>query len=353
MTNTFLAANTANGFFSLFDEMTKRTDHKIFLIKGGPGTGKSSLMKKAARAASDKGMAVEQIHCSSDPDSLDGVWIKDIKLILLDATPPHSVDPRYPGVVEHILPLGEYWNRDKLKAHRKEIVDLSGRISGTFEHIYRLLQGAGQMQKMSQSIVEAAFQKEKAVASLIKFFRRQAILPLQKTGRSERRFISALSCKGDILYEDIFQDCAQALMIEENYECSHLILNLADRILSEMGYDRIRLLSSLQPDHIEHLVVPECSLAIVTKNNRLCPQSELPVVKKLSLKGFLDNDIISAGKNKLAFGKKMCKTLYDEVSALLASEKALHDELEQFYIEAMNFDALNDMTDKFILENIG
>ena len=99
MINTFLAANTAEGFYSLFDEMTERTDHDVYLIKGGPGTGKSSMMKKVVTAATAKGMETEAFRCSSDPDSLDGVWIKDNKLILLDATPPHSKDPRYPGTV--------------------------------------------------------------------------------------------------------------------------------------------------------------------------------------------------------------------------------------------------------------
>ena len=205
---------------------------------------------------------------------------------------------------------------------------------------------------MSQCIIGAAFQKEKATAALQKFFRRQAILPLQKKSRTERRFISALSCKGNILYEDIFKDCSQVLIIEESYECSHLILEIADGMLSAMGYDRIRLLSPLHPSQIDHLILPECSLAIVTKNHRLCPQSELPVIKTLSLKSFLKGDKISANKNKLAFGKKMCKSLYDEVSELLTSEKALHDELEQYYMDAMDFEALNEQTEAWIRKNI-
>ncbi len=349
MTNTFLAANSAGGFYSLFSEMTGRTDHEIFLIKGGPGTGKSSLMKKVAAAASAKGMQVEQMHCSSDPESLDGVWVKDKKLILLDATAPHCEDPRYPGAVEQILPLGEYWDREKLKAHRSEIMALSRSISGIFASIYRMLGAVGEVQGMSERIISAAFLKDKAAAALAKFFRQQAILPLQKSGRVERRFISAIGCKGDLLYEDILQDCKQVLVIEESYECSYLITELADKMLGEMGYDRLRLLSPLHPERIDHLLLPECSLAIVTQNHRLRWQSELPVVKTLPLKTFLHRDI-STHKNKLAFGKKLCKALYDEVAEHLASEKALHDELEKYYIDAMDFDALNTKTEQFIIK---
>jgi len=72
------------------------------------------------------------------------------------------------------------------------------------------------------------------------------------------------------------------------------------------------------------------------------------VIKVLPLKKFLDSEIVNANKNKLAFVKKMCKALFDEVSDLLTSEKALHDELEQYYIDAMDFDRLNKQAEQLI-----
>ena len=352
MTNTFLAANSSIGFYSLFDEMTRRTDHSIYLIKGGPGSGKSSLMKKVALAAAEKGMEVEQMHCSSDPESLDGVWIKDKKVIFLDATAPHCADPRFPGAVEEIVPLGEYWDAKVLKEHTAEIISLSQSISGIFKSIYRLLGAAGQVQGISDKIVSSAFEQEKALGALTKFFRRQAILPLGKKGQTDKRFISAISQNGVVLYEDIVKDCKQVLLIEDPYECSFLITDMANKMLVDMGYDRTCALSPLHPERIDHLIVPECSLAIITQNHRLRWQSQFPVVKTLQLKTFLNPDIISQNKNKLAFSKKLCKSIYDEVADYLASEKALHDRLESFYIDAMDFEALNKKSEQFIAEII-
>ena len=49
----FMAANSGKGFFSLFDEIYyPREGWKLFIIKGGPGTGKSSVMKQIAQTAS-------------------------------------------------------------------------------------------------------------------------------------------------------------------------------------------------------------------------------------------------------------------------------------------------------------
>ena len=46
---------------------------QMYLIKSGPGCGKSTLMKRLARKAEQQGQPIERVHCASDPDSLDGV----------------------------------------------------------------------------------------------------------------------------------------------------------------------------------------------------------------------------------------------------------------------------------------
>ena len=53
----FLGANTPFGFISYFDKPDKFDKHKQdwyrFLIKGGPGTGKSMLMKSIVNKLKD------------------------------------------------------------------------------------------------------------------------------------------------------------------------------------------------------------------------------------------------------------------------------------------------------------
>ena len=52
----FAAANTGRGFVSYFDEIFFCDDIKQrYVIKGGPGTGKSSIMRRVAkRGESDR-----------------------------------------------------------------------------------------------------------------------------------------------------------------------------------------------------------------------------------------------------------------------------------------------------------
>lgn len=87
----FLGANTPQGFVSRFDQLADPLDGwREFVIKGGPGTGKSSMMKRIAAEAGARCEHVELIHCSSDVDSLDGVILHDIKTSIADGTAPHA-----------------------------------------------------------------------------------------------------------------------------------------------------------------------------------------------------------------------------------------------------------------------
>ena len=77
----FLGGNTYMGFHSFYNFIiNKETANRVLCLKGGPGTGKSHLMKRVAANFLDKGYSVEYHHCSSDSNSLDGVVVPELKI---------------------------------------------------------------------------------------------------------------------------------------------------------------------------------------------------------------------------------------------------------------------------------
>lgn len=87
----FLGANAPSGFYSLYDELLPpERAQRIFLLKGGAGCGKSTLMGKVADALAGTGEDVEYIRCSGDPDSLDAVLFPHLGVAIVDATAPHG-----------------------------------------------------------------------------------------------------------------------------------------------------------------------------------------------------------------------------------------------------------------------
>lgn len=52
----FLGANSPSGFYSLYDQMLPPAQaRRVFLLKGGAGCGKSSLMRRVGAALEEAG----------------------------------------------------------------------------------------------------------------------------------------------------------------------------------------------------------------------------------------------------------------------------------------------------------
>ena len=157
----FAGANSAHGFVSFYDSILgDKKIEKVYILKGGPGTGKSSFMKRTAEYAERRGMSLERYKCSSDPDSLDGVVI-DGKVAILDGTSPHTVDMSFPGVRDEIINLGAFWDDNALKKRSAEIEELISKKSDGYKKAYRYLSAYGDMPiiyaggVMSNSIIKA------------------------------------------------------------------------------------------------------------------------------------------------------------------------------------------------------
>lgn len=93
---SFLGVNSEAGFYSLFEDFINKRS-RVYVIKGGPGTGKSTLMRSIGKQAEQRGLEVEYLHCSSDPASLDGIFVKELGACMVDGTPPHVLEPPYPA----------------------------------------------------------------------------------------------------------------------------------------------------------------------------------------------------------------------------------------------------------------
>lgn len=123
-THFFLGANSGRGFQSLFPQFCAPEQyHDLLVLKGGPGAGKSTMMKTIGAAMEEEeGEAVEYLYCSGDPTSLDGVHFPRLRTAIVDGTAPHVVEPRYPAAVERYVDLGVCYDVAAAKAHREEII---------------------------------------------------------------------------------------------------------------------------------------------------------------------------------------------------------------------------------------
>ncbi len=88
----FFGAVFFDGNVNFIDEITNDIKKRYF-IKGRPGTGKSTFLKKFAKALTDKGYSVEIYHCGFDSKSLDMVICRELSVCIFDSTAPHEKFP--------------------------------------------------------------------------------------------------------------------------------------------------------------------------------------------------------------------------------------------------------------------
>lgn len=110
----FLGANSAQGFVSLYgDWLDERRAAAVYILKGGAGCGKSTLMRRVAQAMEEQGQTVEYILCSGDPDSLDAIYLPEKRVAILDGTAPHAwrtkVQKGRPGILPARARLLALW----------------------------------------------------------------------------------------------------------------------------------------------------------------------------------------------------------------------------------------------------
>ena len=92
----FFGTTTPGGTVNFIDEITTSLKERYF-IKGRPGTGKSTFLKKLSSLLTEKGYTIEQYYCSFDPHSLDMVVCREMGFCVFDSTAPHEKFPEREG----------------------------------------------------------------------------------------------------------------------------------------------------------------------------------------------------------------------------------------------------------------
>jgi len=348
--HVFSGGNTSKGFYSYFDYILSQEEAKrIFCIKGGPGTGKSNFMRRIATEFVNKGYDVELMHCSSDPNSLDGVVIKNIKVALLDGTAPHVVDPKTPGAVDEIINLGEYWEEEEISKHKEEILKINAEISKIFARAYKYIAAAKCIfddiavingEAMNQAGIYFEYQRV-----MDKEFRN---IPFTlKPGRVRKLFASAITPEGVINYlHTIVHSCHNIYVVKGAPGTGTEVL--LDRILHEAiarGFYVETYYCPMEPEkRVEHVIIPDLKLAFVTSNKYHQINENGALV--IDLNHYLNKNIITQYADNLEYDQTTFDALIDKAVETIKGAKKAHDKLEKFYIGNMRFDEVQKCYEK-------
>ena len=142
----FLGGNTPLGFYSLYHQLSDPAKHQaVYILKGGAGCGKSSLMRRVGRHAQAAGLQVVEVPCSGDPDSLDAILLPQLGAAVVDGTAPHVVEPACAGVVERYVDLSRFYSWEELQPLKGDIITMGAACSACYKRVYRCLGAAGEL----------------------------------------------------------------------------------------------------------------------------------------------------------------------------------------------------------------
>lgn len=349
----FAGGNTALGFRSFYNHIIGPDAARVIVIKGGPGVGKSTFMKHMAKHLTGLGQGAEFFHCSSDPDSLDGVVFPDIGVALIDGTAPHTVDPRFPGAVDEILYLGDYWNESAIRASRDEIIACTKDISRLFERAYRFLRTAGDvLDDWSEANAEAlmAGPANKVAQSVADQIIGDAPIA-HRPGGQRRLFASAITPDGFVNHLDtVVSGCRRRYVVRGGPGCgkSTLISRVAARA-AECGMDAELFHCSLNPARLEHLVIPSIGAAMITSvepHEWKAPPDDAAAEVIIDMEQCLDPAIAARNRDIVEYDRKLMHEAMSRAVHFLSEARRAHHFLESFYTPNIDFDAIGELRER-------
>ncbi|MBC7335438.1 MAG: hypothetical protein H5U01_04085 [Clostridia bacterium] len=275
----FPGGNTAYGFYSFYDQVIDPEARRIFILKGGPGVGKSTFLRILGEDLLARGYDVEFLCCSSDNGSLDGVLIPALGVALMDGTAPHVIDPRWPGAVDEIIYLGDYWDEAGLRSHREAIVKLGRTIAQFFASAYRYLAQAKLLQEESESYYTASGALPPSALHRAERELTEGVFQGRNhhgSASSRHLFASAITPDGCVHhFATVFGASTQRFIIRGGSKAARS--RLVERVYHEAlnrGYAVEAFHCGLIPDYLEHLFLPDLGAAVITTHeyHRIPPQ---------------------------------------------------------------------------------
>lgn len=344
----FASANSSRGFYSLFGKIFSPDElRRIYIIKGGPGSGKSVIMNKIADKAIEKGYDAECFLCSSDINSLDGVMIPALGIAVLDGTAPHTTDPLYPGAVEVIVDLVSFMDKVKLAENKAYISGAIKSKSVDFKNAYQYLSAAGNIDRSISDSIEGAFlydKAEKSIGRLLDSIKRSAKLSGDAEQKIKYRFVSAISSSGYTKLDTLTKD-GYVYRLRDKYNSSYIYMDILARCVRECGMSAILCPNPLAGEKYDAIYLCDYKTCFLA-----CDEEEDGKLhnKIINMERFVDDEYIKANKQKLRFAFKCRQALMEGAFESLRSAYTRHSELEKLYTGSMDFAGVDKLTEQLI-----
>ena len=336
----FMGGVTPQGFSTEIRNLANGSEYFTYILKGGPGTGKSSLMKKIAERFEET-EDVTFYYCSSDPGSLDAVELHSSKILIVDGTPPHVFDAMYPGVYQKIINLGECWDEDSLRKNGEEIIRVTrlnkSLLSGVAYYNNALGIICSSTYNFADRILNRQMLEEEADSFCEKLFANR----IKSRGKQNIRQLSVMTMNGYMTLTDTLDNYPEVFVLKDSlFAASDVYIDIVAKKALEYGCC-VKLSPCLFFGQLvrEHLLIDDIGTALVTSNPLTQIEEQMGTREDLSV--FYDKEQLRLYDGIFKSNESIMKKIGETSRKTLAEAKRIHDELEKHYNSAMDFEALD------------
>lgn len=346
-TRYFLSALTGAGYYALHRQFLRPPQRYFCILKGGPGCGKSTFLKRVGDAGHAAGLAVVWLHCAGDPASLDGVYFPEKCSGFFDGTAPHTVEPALFGASGEYLDLGTFCRTEALDTARIRALNADCAMFRLRAQQY-LAAAAALDARVTPGLVypedrEAARRRARSVCA------REFGTPGKgaKHGRCERLFLSAITCEGRIFFpETIAAQCERVYLLDDGCGLAEEFLRIVRAHAVRCGLDVLSCPDPLIPSRTQAVLVPSHGVGFLAGTADDVPEGTTQRHIRL--------DVLPDPVRQRALRRTMrSDTRQQQLTLASAVEQLrmanlLHNELEAVYRPCMDFAALTTFTDRYL-----
>ena len=346
ITKVFPGGNTSYGFFSFYDQIAPPDANRVFVIKGGPGVGKSTFMRKIAASLIERGYDLEFHCCSSDNGSLDGIYVPALEVALIDGTAPHVVDPRNPGAVDEIVHLGDYWDQAGMRRHKLEIIALNQEVGRLFRRAYAYLAAARIFLTEVESYYQDTGALDRGGLNRVAMGLMEDIFdhtPAENSPRERHLFATAITPDGPVNYLGTIVghlDRRYIISGDDGTEKNTLVSRVKDAATMR-GYSVQAFHCALDPHKVDHVVIPALSVAVI---NEVEPHFYRPSDgdRIIDTMQYVDTAVQESYLGERTRAREMYRAAFDQAVWFIAKAKRVHDAMEDLYVPNMDFSRIEE-----------
>lgn len=339
--NYYGDGNTAKGYKSLQKSNLEGLD-RIVILKGGPGIGKSTLMKKIGWEWVDKGYQVEFMHCAFENDSISGVIIPKLKLAIIEGIEQNSIVNNRSEFIEEYINLDTACDYKSLEQHKDELLEMAIEKQEKLKSAYECFDKALSIHDEWEKIYLDNISFEKAneiTAQLEKMFFEDK--KFDKKSVVCHRFLGGATPIGPVDFiNSLTADLGKRYFIKGRPGTgkSTLLKKLVSNA-EKKGIDVEVYHCGFDPDSLDMIIIRELDFAIFDST---APHEYFPELESDEIVDMYDLTITPGTDEKYAQELEMIVQRYklkiNEGTSFLSKAKSIHDEVEKIYSEATNFE---------------